>query len=137
MTWLVSENATQRLPSKSSTPAAADDLAPPALGGYAHFTAIQVRGGGVRGLDLHLDRLRSASLDLFGRAMPDARVRACLRAAIDAGPADLAALSGGAVMNSWTPGVAVRRIGDATMPDAPRFIALLHRAFDDEPLVSP
>lgn len=35
-------------------PATATDLAPLAFAGYAHFTAMQVRGGGVRGLDLHL-----------------------------------------------------------------------------------
>ncbi|MEO3796598.1 aminotransferase class IV family protein [Nonomuraea sp. B10E15] len=69
--------------------ASAGDLAPLAFAGYAHFTAMQVRGGRVRGLDLHLDRLRSASLTLFGRALPDDRVRACLRAAVEAGPADL------------------------------------------------
>jgi branched-subunit amino acid aminotransferase/4-amino-4-deoxychorismate lyase len=67
----------------------AADLAPLAFAGYAHFTAMQVRGGRVRGLDLHLERLRSASAALFGRAMPDDRVRALLRAAISAGPADL------------------------------------------------
>ncbi|MGP3934458.1 aminotransferase class IV family protein [Nonomuraea sp. KM88] len=69
--------------------ASAGDLAPLAFAGYAHFTAMQVRGGRVRGLDLHLDRLRSASLTLLGRALPDDRVRARLRAAVEAGPADL------------------------------------------------
>ncbi|MEV1198546.1 aminotransferase class IV family protein [Microbispora rosea] len=69
--------------------ASAEELAPLAFGAYAHFTAMQVRGGQVRGLDLHLERLRSASLELFGRALPDDRVRACLRAAVEAGPADL------------------------------------------------
>ncbi|TDC07366.1 branched-chain amino acid aminotransferase [Nonomuraea longispora] len=69
--------------------ASAGDLAPLAFAGYAHFTAMQVRGGRVRGLDLHLERLRSASLELLGRAVPDDRVRACLRAALRAGPADL------------------------------------------------
>ena len=37
------------------------DLAPLAFAGYAHFTALQVRGHRVRGLDLHLRRLRTAS----------------------------------------------------------------------------
>ncbi|MFI6598694.1 aminotransferase class IV family protein [Nonomuraea sp. NPDC050536] len=69
--------------------AEAEDLAPLAFAGYAHFTAMQVRGGRIRGLDLHLERLRGASLTLFGRAMPDDRVRDLLRAAIQAGPADL------------------------------------------------
>jgi hypothetical protein len=33
-------------------------LAPLAFAGHAHFTAMQVRDGRVRGLDLHLARLR-------------------------------------------------------------------------------
>ncbi|KPC69042.1 branched-chain amino acid aminotransferase, partial [Streptomyces sp. NRRL WC-3753] len=66
--------------------ATTDDLAPLAFAGYAHFTAMQVRGGRVRGLDLHLERLRSASLELFGRAVPDDQVRAYLRTALEAGP---------------------------------------------------
>ncbi|MER7130142.1 aminotransferase class IV family protein [Streptosporangium saharense] len=69
--------------------AGAEELAPLAFAGYAHFTAMQVREGGVRGLDLHLERLRLASMELYGRALPDDRVLAHLRAAIQAGPADL------------------------------------------------
>ncbi|TDD11000.1 branched-chain amino acid aminotransferase [Nonomuraea deserti] len=255
--------------------ASADDLAPLAFAGYAHFTAMQVRGGRVRGLDLHLERLRSASLQLFGRALPDDRVRACLRAAIQAGPADLSlsatvyspageftvaspevepgllvrtgpaatgplgplalaavehervlpavkhvgevaktyylrqavdqgfddaafvdhrgrisegsiwnvafwdgsavvwpeaemlagitmgivrrqldrlgvpqrveevtlaglpALAGAVVMNSWTPGLAVHRIGPVSLPEAPSFVKLLHDAYEAEPLTAP
>lgn len=71
----------------------AADLAPLAFAGYAHFTAMQVRGGQVRGLDLHLERLRSASAALFGSAMPDDRVRVRLRKAILAGPADLSLMA--------------------------------------------
>ncbi|GGQ05184.1 aminotransferase class IV family protein [Streptosporangium pseudovulgare] len=255
--------------------ASAGDLAPLAFAGYAHFTAMQARGGRVRGLDLHLERLRSASMTLFGRALPDDQVRACLRAALQAGPADLSltatvyspageftasgadarlellvrtgpaasgprgplalaaveherflptvkhvgeaaktyllrqaveqgfddaafldrrgrlseatiwnlafwdgtavvwpeagiltgvtmgivrrrldhlgvpqrvrevtpadlpALAGAVVMNSWTPGVAVRRIGSVPLSEAPSFVELLHRAYEAEPLVSP
>lgn len=69
--------------------ATAADLAPLAFAGYAHFTAMQVRGGAVRGLDLHLARLRGASHELFGRALPDDVVREQLRTAIAAGPEDL------------------------------------------------
>jgi branched-subunit amino acid aminotransferase/4-amino-4-deoxychorismate lyase len=69
--------------------ATAEDLAPLAFAGFAHFTAMQVRGGAVRGLDLHLARLRSASLRLFGRASPDDLVREYLREAIMAGPAEM------------------------------------------------
>ncbi|WP_340555984.1 aminotransferase class IV family protein [Streptomyces sp. GSL17-111] len=74
---------------RDTRPATGGDLAPLAFAGYAHFTALQAREGLVRGLDLHLARLRSASLRLFGQALPDARVRSALRTALDAGPADV------------------------------------------------
>ncbi|MFI9464767.1 aminotransferase class IV [Streptomyces xiamenensis] len=60
--------------------ASAGDLAPLAFAGYAHFTALQVREGRARGPDLHLERLRGASVHLFGRALPDERVRDALQA---------------------------------------------------------
>lgn len=69
--------------------ATAEDLAPLAFAGFAHFTAMQVRGGRVRGLDLHLQRLRTASLTLFGRATSDEQLRAYLRSALQAGSADV------------------------------------------------
>ncbi|MBN6041084.1 aminotransferase class IV family protein [Amycolatopsis sp. 195334CR] len=68
--------------------ATAEELAPLAFSGYAHFTALQVRDHRIRGLDLHLDRLREASAEMFGTALPDEQVRAHLRTAIEAGPAD-------------------------------------------------
>lgn len=71
----------------------ADELAPLAFAGYAHFTAVQVRGGQVRGLDLHLERLRVASVELFGQSLPDDRVRSYLRAALEAGPANLSLMA--------------------------------------------
>lgn len=255
--------------------ATAEELAPVAFAGYAHFTAMQVRGGQVRGLDLHLERLRVASLELFGQALPDNQIRSYLREALKTGPANvsliatvyspageftmagtdielevlvrtgppasgpqgplklaayeyerflpavkhagevaktyllrqaveqgfddaafvdrqgrlsegsiwnlafwdgnavvwpdaeilsgttmdfvrrqlerlgvpqrvqtitlsgLAAFSGCVVMNSWTPGVAVNRIGSVSLPDAPSFLELLHRAYQAEPLASP
>src|ERR1700723_2119708 len=39
------------------------------LHGYGHFTAMQVRGGRVRGLDLHLERLSRANAELFGAGL--------------------------------------------------------------------
>lgn len=251
------------------------DLGPLAFAGYAHFTAMQVRGGQVRGLDLHLARLRQASMRMFGQALPDDVLRGYLQTAIAAGPShlslmatvfspageftvagadvvpevlvrtapasngpagplslavfehdrvlpeikhvgevaktwflrqaveqgfddaafldraghlsegsiwnlafwdgeavvwphaamlfgttmgvvqrqlavlgvaqrvqpvkvqDLSAMAGAVVMNSWTPGVAVRRIGDFVLPDAPAFTALLHQAYQAEPLMAP
>lgn len=74
---------------RSGRTATADDLAPLAFAGHAHFTAMQVRDGRVRGLDLHLRRLRDASLELFGQALPDERVRSYLRTALESGPADV------------------------------------------------
>ncbi|MEG2033126.1 MAG: aminotransferase class IV family protein [Janthinobacterium sp.] len=68
--------------------ASSAELAPLAFAGYAHFTAMQVRGGKVRGLDLHLARLRHACLALFGQAMPDAALLAQLRTALQHSPAD-------------------------------------------------
>lgn len=73
--------------------ATAEQLAPLSFAGFAHFTAMQVRDGRVRGLDLHLQRLQSASTELFGRGMRDERVRAHLKAAIDAGPRDVSLMA--------------------------------------------
>jgi branched-subunit amino acid aminotransferase/4-amino-4-deoxychorismate lyase len=70
-------------------PANAAELAPLAFAGFAHFTAIQVRGRKVKGLDLHLARLREASLRLFGQAIPTSVVTEQMRAAVEAGPEDL------------------------------------------------
>ncbi|MBL1102436.1 aminotransferase class IV family protein [Streptomyces coffeae] len=67
--------------------ATVEELAPLAFAGYAHFTAMQVRDGGVRGLDLHLQRLRAGSQEMFGTALPDERVRELLRTALEAGSA--------------------------------------------------
>ncbi|GAA4973836.1 branched-subunit amino acid aminotransferase/4-amino-4-deoxychorismate lyase [Nonomuraea thailandensis] len=267
----ISEPVVQR----NGQAATVDDLAPLAFAGYAHFTAMQVREGRVRGLDLHLERLRHASVTLFGQALPDDRVRSHVRAALEAGPADLSltatvyspageftvagadvapellirtgpaasgprgplalttvehervlpavkhvgevaktyflreavaqgfddaafvdrrgrlseasiwnlafwdgsavvwpvaemltgttmsivrrqlrhlaipqrdqevrpadlpSMAGAVVMNSWTPGVAVHRIGSTALPEAPSFVELLHRAYENEPLTAP
>ncbi|WP_020421530.1 aminotransferase class IV family protein [Amycolatopsis sp. ATCC 39116] len=74
---------------RNGRPATTEDLAPLAFAGYAHFTAMQVRGGRIRGLDLHLNRLRAASAELFGRALADDVVLAHLRAALREGPEDV------------------------------------------------
>lgn len=68
--------------------ATAEDLAPLAFTGYSHFTAMQVRDYSVKGLDLHLSRLQTASSLLFGRHLPDSQVREYLRVAIEAAPPD-------------------------------------------------
>lgn len=65
------------------------DLAPFAFSGFAHFTAMQVRDRQVKALDLHLARLREASIGLFGAALSDETIRSGIRSAIDQGPPDM------------------------------------------------
>jgi len=68
-------------------PVAADPVPDGATG---HFTAMQVRGRAVRGLELHLRRLRSANDELFGVALDEDRVRALVRHALgDTGDASV------------------------------------------------
>lgn len=62
--------------------ATVDDLRHLVQTNYGHFSAMQVRDGGVRGLDLHLDRIVGATGQLFGTALEHERVRACLRHAV-------------------------------------------------------
>lgn len=69
-------------------PATASQLNPLAFAGFAHFTAMQVRNAKVKGLDLHLDRLRNASLEFFGRAPSDELLRSYIRMAIQEGARD-------------------------------------------------
>ena len=60
-----------------------------AFAGYGHFTSMQVRGHRVRGLDLHLERLRRDSLELFGRAVDSEPILGYLRQATHGLPGDL------------------------------------------------
>ena len=69
-------------------PATAGQLAHPAIVNYGHFTAMQVRGGAVRGLGLHLARLDSATRELFGSGLDGELVRARVRHALDASVRD-------------------------------------------------
>lgn len=52
------------------------------LSNYGAFTSMQVEDGAVRGLDLHLERLEQEGLTLFGVAVPEARLRERMRAAL-------------------------------------------------------
>lgn len=65
-------------------PAPADALRALALANYGHFSTMQVRGGAVQGFDLHLRRLRDATLELFDRDLAPERVRAECRCALRA-----------------------------------------------------
>jgi branched-subunit amino acid aminotransferase/4-amino-4-deoxychorismate lyase len=63
-------------------PADASDLRALALVNYGHFTSMQVRGRRVQGFDLHLQRLRDATQELFDTDIEEARVRAAIRDAL-------------------------------------------------------
>lgn len=70
-------------------PADAGDLRALALVNYGHFTSMQVRAHAVQGFDLHLQRLRDATRELFGSDIDEARVRTTIRDALSgAGVAD-------------------------------------------------
>jgi len=70
-------------------PATLSELNPLAFAGFAHFTAMQVRDRKTKGLDLHLKRLREASLEFFGRALPDEQLQCYIETAIDEGEKDM------------------------------------------------
>jgi branched-subunit amino acid aminotransferase/4-amino-4-deoxychorismate lyase len=63
-------------------PASADQLRAAFLGSFGHFTAMQVRDGAVRGLDLHMARLDAASLELFGSGIDPVALRSHIRHAL-------------------------------------------------------
>lgn len=60
----------------------------PALSGYGHFTAMQVRRGSVRGLDFHLARLDAATKELFDVGLSGELVLGYLRHALADGTRD-------------------------------------------------
>ncbi|WP_158889826.1 aminotransferase class IV family protein [Amycolatopsis anabasis] len=68
-------------------PASAENLALPAMAGYGHFTAMQVRDGRVRGLAEHLRRLKASTRLLFGHELDTDLVRGYLRQAVAGGGA--------------------------------------------------
>ncbi|HEX6339961.1 aminotransferase class IV [Umezawaea sp.] len=63
-------------------PATTDTLAHPATSTTGNFTAVQVRDRKVRGLDLHLVRLRAASREMFDRDLDTDLVLAHVRHAL-------------------------------------------------------
>ncbi|QNE77512.1 class IV aminotransferase [Streptomyces finlayi] len=64
-------------------PATEDDLRVAAFFPYGHFTAMQVRGGKVRGLDLHLARLDAGNRELFGLPLDGEQVRGLIAHALE------------------------------------------------------
>ncbi|MCL7377251.1 aminotransferase class IV [Streptomyces sp. 35G-GA-8] len=75
-------SAPQLLIEVDGRPATEADLRLRALDTYGHFTAMQIRDGRVRGLDLHLARLDASTRELFGMGLDGERVRALLRHAL-------------------------------------------------------
>ncbi|MDH5833958.1 aminotransferase class IV family protein [Luteimonas kalidii] len=69
-------------------PATADDLRALALANYGHFSSMQVRGRAVRGFDLHLQRLKAATRELFDQTLDEARIRSGIISALDAAGMD-------------------------------------------------
>ncbi|WP_343772232.1 aminotransferase class IV [Brevundimonas basaltis] len=65
-------------------PASIEALTHQALVNYGAYTSFRVEDGAARGLDLHLERLRDASIELFGEAVPEARLLELMRAAMEA-----------------------------------------------------
>ena len=63
-------------------PVGVETLSTVALLAYGHFSSMQVRGGGVRGLDLHLARLDAATRELFGTALDVDATRRHMRHAV-------------------------------------------------------
>ena len=59
-----------------------EGLRPVALVNYGHFTAMQVRRRRVRGIDLHLRRLVSATQELFGVEIDQELIRDRVRHAL-------------------------------------------------------
>jgi len=66
----------------------ADELATPALSGYGHFTAMQVRDLRTRGIEFHTARLDAATRELFGVGLDGERVRGLIRHALGASRPD-------------------------------------------------
>lgn len=66
----------------------AEELAAAALDTYGHFTSMQVRNLRARGLGLHLTRLTSAHLELFGTSLDGELVRSHIRHALGSGSPD-------------------------------------------------
>ena len=64
-------------------PATAGDLRALALSNYGHFTSMQARARAVRGFDLHLHRLKSATRELFDAKLDDGRICGAILAALD------------------------------------------------------
>ena len=59
-----------------------DDLHYLALVNYGAYTSFRIEDGGVRGLDLHLVRLESSAVELFGQSVGEDPLRDLIRTAV-------------------------------------------------------
>lgn len=69
-------------PSVDGAPATPEDLTQVALVNYGAYTSFGVEQGGVRGLDLHLERLEAEAVELFGEPVGETRLREWMRSAV-------------------------------------------------------
>lgn len=100
-------------------PATEDDLRVVAFFSYGHFTAMQVRGGKVRGLDLHLARLDTGNRELFGLPLDGDRVRELIAHALEgAGTADASVRVMGLLPPGATATTVMVTAGPPTQPPA-------------------
>jgi branched-subunit amino acid aminotransferase/4-amino-4-deoxychorismate lyase len=88
--------------------------------GWGHFTAMQVRAGRTRGLDLHLARLAAAHGEIYGKALDGDVVRAYIRHAL--GGRSAASVR---VYGYWAGVIATVR-GPQEMPDRPCAMTAQH-----------
>jgi branched-subunit amino acid aminotransferase/4-amino-4-deoxychorismate lyase len=88
--------------------------------GWGHFTAMQVRGGRTRGIDLHLSRLETAHHEIYGRALDQQEVRARIRHALGSRPDASVRVYG-----YWA-GLIVTVRGPQDMPPRPHSMTAVH-----------
>jgi branched-subunit amino acid aminotransferase/4-amino-4-deoxychorismate lyase len=112
----------------NGNPATSAELAPLVFAGYAHFTAMQIRHHSIRGLDLHLERLRSASDELFGLHLSNLQITEYLRSAV---------ASTGAPDMSLTCFVTSRPGEFAPVGDTPQFDVLIKVTDPAQPPAGP
>jgi branched-subunit amino acid aminotransferase/4-amino-4-deoxychorismate lyase len=105
-------------------------VGPKPLSTYGHFTAMQVRGRAVRGLDRHLRRLDDANRELFGTRLDPDEVRRAIRDMLgDATDASARVYVIDGVLSAWagppnSPPAAPRRL--ASVPYVRPFAHLKH-----------
>jgi len=88
--------------------------------GWGHFTAMQVRAGRTRGLDLHLARLEAAHREVYGKSLDGDLVRARIRHALDGQPDASVRVYG-----YWA-GLIVTVLGPREMADRPHAMKVQH-----------